>query len=78
MSRIRLRIKEVAEEQGITMTLLSHKSYVALNTIRAMYRNPYRTINTDTLQRLANALGVSVFELIEEVPDDDANAQKAL
>ncbi|GHO96583.1 hypothetical protein KSF_066310 [Reticulibacter mediterranei] len=73
MPRIRLRIKEVAEEQGITMTLLSHKSYVALNTIRAMYRNPYRTINTDTLQRLANALGVSVFALIEEVPDEDVD-----
>jgi DNA-binding Xre family transcriptional regulator len=71
MSRIRLRVKEVAEAQGVNMTLLSHKSYVALNTIRAMYRNPYRTVNTDTLQRLADALGVSVFDLLEEVPDDD-------
>jgi hypothetical protein len=73
MSRIRLRVKEVAEAQGVNMTLLSHKSYVALNTIRAMYRNPYRTVNTDTLQRLADALGVSVFALLEEVPDDDPN-----
>lgn len=73
MSRIRLRVKEVAEAQGVNMTLLSHKSYVALNTIRAMYRNPYRTVNTDTLQRLADALGVSVFALLEEVPDDDTN-----
>ena len=73
MSRIRLRVKEVAEAQGVNMTLLSHKSYVALNTIRAMYRNPYRTVNTDTLQRLADALGVSVFALLEEVLDDNAN-----
>jgi DNA-binding Xre family transcriptional regulator len=73
MSRIRLRVKEVAEAQGVNMTLLSHKSYVALNTIRAMYRNPYRTVNTDTLQRLADALGVSVFALLEEVPDDNTN-----
>ena len=76
MPRIRLRIKEVAEARGINMTLLSHKSYVALNTIRAMYRNPYRTVNTDTLQRLADALGVSVFDLIEEVPDDDTHPQE--
>lgn len=73
MSRIRLRVKEVAEAQGVNMTLLSHKSYVALNTIRAMYRNPYRTVNTDTLQRLADALEVSVFALLEEVPDDTTN-----
>ena len=77
MSRIRLRVKEVAEAQRINMTLLSHKSYVALNTIRAMYRNPYRTVNTDTLQRLADALGVSVFELLEEVPDDNINPHEA-
>lgn len=76
MPRIRLRVKEVAEAQGINMTLLSHKSYVALNTIRAIYRNPYRTVNTDTLQRLADALGVSVFDLIEEVPDDGLNTPK--
>lgn len=76
MRRIRLRVKEVAEAQGINMTLLSHKSYVALNTIRAMYRNPYRTVNTDTLQRLADALGVSVFNLIEEVSDDETNPQE--
>jgi DNA-binding Xre family transcriptional regulator len=78
MSRIRLRVKEVAEAKGINMTLLSHKSYVALNTIRAMYHNPYRTVNTDTLQRLADALGVSVFDLIEEVSDDDTNSQETL
>ena len=68
--RIRLRVKEVAREKGINMTTLSHKSYVALNTIRAIFCNPYKTINIDTLQRLANALEVSVFDLMEEVPDD--------
>ena len=66
----------MTEAQGINMTLLSHKSYVALNTIRAIYHNPYRTVNTDTLQRLADALGVSVFDLMEEVPDDDRNTPK--
>lgn len=76
MPRIRLRVKEVAEAQGITMTRLSHKSYVALNTIRAIYRDPYRTVNTDTLQRLAEALAVSVFDLMEEVSNDDANHQE--
>jgi DNA-binding Xre family transcriptional regulator len=66
----------VAEAKGINMTLLSHKSYVALNTIRAMYRNPYRTVNTDTLQRLAEALGVSVFDLLEEVSDDESKSHE--
>ena len=71
MSRIRLKVKEVAEAKGMNMTLLSHKSYVALNTIRSIFRNPYRTVNTDTLKRLADALETSLFDLLEEVPDDD-------
>lgn len=71
--RIRLKVREIAEEKGMSITLISHKSYLALNTIRSIFQDPYRTVNTDTLTRLADALGVSVFDLMEEVevPDDE-------
>ena len=65
---IRLKIKEIADEQGITMTKLSHRSEISFNTIKSIYRNPYRTINTDTLERLAIALGVTPVDLIEYIP----------
>ena len=72
MARIRLRVKEVAAEKGMSMSLLSHKTYLAFSTIRSIYKNPFKPVSTDTLQRLAEALEVSFFDLVEEVPNEDA------
>lgn len=71
MARLRLKVKEIAEGKNLSMAMVSHKSLLTINTVRSIYRNPYRTVNTDTLVRLADALEVSVFDLLEEVPDED-------
>lgn len=68
---LRLRIKEVAQEKGISMTKLSHLSEVGFTTIRSLFKDPYRSVTTDTLERLAKALGVSPLDLLEDVPDDE-------
>jgi DNA-binding Xre family transcriptional regulator len=68
--RVRLRVKEIAADKGLSMTRLHPKSEVAYNTIRRIFRDPYVEVTTTTLMRLANALGVSTAELIEDVPDD--------
>ncbi|HAG97660.1 MAG TPA: transcriptional regulator [Ktedonobacter sp.] len=68
--KTRLRIKEVAEEKGMSMTKLSHRSEVAYNTIRKLFKDPYAEVTVTTLRRLAEALDVSVHDLIEEVPDE--------
>ncbi len=65
-----MKVKEVAEAKGISMTRLHTKSEVAYNTIRRIFRDPYVEITTTTLARLAEALGVSTIELIEDVSDD--------
>ena len=65
---IRLKVKEIAEAKGFTMTSLSHRSEISFNTIKSIFRNPYRTINLDTLERLAVALGVTPTDLIEYIP----------
>jgi DNA-binding Xre family transcriptional regulator len=70
MSRIRIRLKEVAKEKGMTITALTHKTFLAYSTIQAIYRDPYQSITLDTLKKLADALEVSVHDLIEEVPDE--------
>lgn len=67
--RTRLRIKEVAAEKGMSMTKLSHRSEVAYNTIRKLFKDPYAEVTVTTLRRLADALGVSVRDLIEDEPD---------
>lgn len=63
---IRLRIKEVAEEKGISMHKLSQISQVSYNIIRTMFNDPLHITNTDTLGRIADALGVPPGELIEQ------------
>jgi DNA-binding Xre family transcriptional regulator len=68
---LRLRVKEVAQEKGMSMNKLSQRSEVSYNIVKEIFRNPFRTINTDTLNRLARALGVPVTELIEDVPDSE-------
>jgi len=66
---IRVKIREVAEAQGYNMSSLSRKADVSFTTIKRFWRDPYRRIDTELLERVARALGVSIHELLEEVPD---------
>ncbi len=67
--RSRLRVKEVANKKGISLTKLSQRSEVAYNTVRRIWRDPFTDVTLSTLQRLADVLKVDVNELIESVPD---------
>ena len=69
---IRLRVKEVARKRGFSMGKLQRDADVAYNTVKRMYKNPYHVITTETLGKLARALGVPPGELIEEVSDDES------
>lgn len=66
---VRLRVKEVAKEKGISMGKLQRDADIAYNTIKRMYKDPYYITTTETLGKLARALGVPPGALIEEVPD---------
>lgn len=70
---IRLRVKEVARQKGFSMGKLQRDADVAYNTVKRMYKNPYHVITTETLGKLAKALGVHPGELLEEVTDDLLN-----
>jgi len=67
---LRLRIKEEAEKGGYSMSSLSRKSDVSFKTVKRLWKDPYQTANTDTLERIAKALGCSVRDLLEDVPDE--------
>ncbi len=66
LMRVKLKVREVAEAKGISMTKLHIKSEVSYNTIRRIFRDPYAEITTTTLARLAEALQVPTAELIED------------
>ena len=67
---VRLRVKEVAEAKGYNMSSLSRAADVSFTTIKRLWRRPYGGANVETLDKIANVLGVSVSDLIEHVPDE--------
>ncbi len=67
--KAKIRVKEVAQQKGVSLTKLSQRSEVAYNTVRRLWRDPYTDVTLSTLQRLADVLGVDVRELMESVPD---------
>lgn len=67
---VRLRVKEVAREKGISMGKLHRQADISYKTIKRIYSDPFYVTTTVTLGKLARVLGVLPGELIEEVPDD--------
>jgi transcriptional regulator with XRE-family HTH domain len=68
---IRLRIKEAAEEQGLSMAKLARKADMDFKTVQRIFHDPYRDISLSTLGRIAQALGVPAISLIVETDDQD-------
>ncbi len=66
---VRLRVKEIAEAKGFNMSSLSRSANISFNTVKRIFRDPYRETSTVTLERIAKALGVPIADLIEELPD---------
>jgi DNA-binding Xre family transcriptional regulator len=64
----RLKIKEVAKEKGISIAKLARKADLDSKTVYRIANDPYAEISTITLGRLAEALGVSVKDLVEDAP----------
>ena len=46
---VRLRVKEVAKEKGISMGKLQRDADIAYNTIKRMFKDPYYVTTTETL-----------------------------
>ena len=67
---IRLKLKEVLQEKKISQSKLSRLADISLNTIHAIYHDPYQDCLLSTLEKLAKALGVNVCDLYEVLPDD--------
>jgi transcriptional regulator with XRE-family HTH domain len=66
---IRVRLKEIAQEQGLNQAQISRRTDIDLKTIRELWRNPERIVTTETLNKLANGLHVGLDVLLEYSPD---------
>jgi transcriptional regulator with XRE-family HTH domain len=71
---VRLRVKEILQQKGMSMGKLSRASDVSFNTIRRVCNDPSYSPTLNTLVSIAKALNVSVSDLYEEIPDDRPTA----
>lgn len=67
---IRLKVKEIAEKQGLNMAQLARKADIDQRTLRRIYRDPIQEISTLVLGKLATALGIPPGDLLEVVDDE--------
>lgn len=63
------RVKELARARGLTSEELAIKSGVKVSTVRNLWQNRVSDPSFSTLQAIAQALGVSIEDLV--APDLD-------
>jgi transcriptional regulator with XRE-family HTH domain len=66
---VRLKVKRVIEQRGISMGKLSRLSDISFSTIRRVCNDPTYSPTLNTLERIAKALNVPISDLYEETPD---------
>lgn len=72
----RLRVKEVAQARGFTMSRLQRAADINLKTMQAIWHNPQHDASLKTLDKIAKALGVPTTDLLEDVPEEPPQPQK--
>lgn len=65
---IRVRVKELLEERGWSVARLARKADMDYKTVDRLIKDPTAEVTTITLGRLADALDISIHELIEDIP----------
>lgn len=68
---LRLKVKEIAEAQGLNRSQLQIKSGVTLPLLNRYWNNNTSEVKLEALEKIANALGVQASDLLEEVPDEE-------
>lgn len=66
----RLKVREVAQQKGISQRQLFLRSGIDITIVRRIFHDPHTNLTVLTLARLAKVLQVDVSELIESTPDD--------
>jgi len=64
-----LRVRELAEAQGLNITTFARKAKLAYTTAFDLWHGNVRQLNMKTLDRAAHALGVRVSDLFGGEPE---------
>lgn len=70
MKKVRLRVGKLMNAKGMTIQDLADQADIAYNTARGMYHGITTRIDLPVLERVAQALGVSPLELLEQSEED--------
>jgi len=65
----RLKVREIAEQQGWTQLKLQRAADVNSRTMSGIWHDPCRRVTYEVLVKIARVLNVEVTELVEEEPD---------
>jgi DNA-binding Xre family transcriptional regulator len=71
---IRYKVKEIAQQKGISQTRLGQLAFLDMERMRRIWRDGNSNsanITMQILDRLAKALEVDASELIESAPDEE-------
>lgn len=74
---VKLRVRELAELQGLNIQALANRSGVAYSSVLDLWHDRVQRIDKKTLGRISKALGVKPGELLSE-GDDEKNVAPAL
>lgn len=69
--RIRLHVREIAEQRGITRTKLSHRAELNYGTVKELWSDEVKNVQLATLIKVAKVLGVEVSDLYTPIDDDE-------
>jgi transcriptional regulator with XRE-family HTH domain len=67
----RWRVRELAQEQGLSLNELARRAGVSRSTVQAFCRDPQHSTTIGMWARLAQALGVSLAQMYERVPESE-------
>ncbi len=66
MGRVKLRIREIADQKGWTLKEVSDRSGVNYNTVRSyVSRDELSTVDLSAVYKIAQAFEVSIEDLVE-------------
>jgi DNA-binding Xre family transcriptional regulator len=75
---LRLKVKDIAEAQGLNRNQLQLKSSVTLPLLTRYWNNTTTEVRLDALHKIARALGVEPGALLEEVTEEDTSKRPAI
>jgi transcriptional regulator with XRE-family HTH domain len=75
MKKPRLRVREIAESQGLTANKVAQRAGISLEVAYQIWRNE-SSPKLDTLQKIADALGCKVTDLIDNGTEEPEQGQQ--